>query len=126
MAPGDLEVSTDVRGDPDRRVAFVQVSGDVDLASAAELETALRSPECKASPAVVLDLRGVPFMDSSGLQVLLGAVREPGNRLVVVVGDGSAVARLFDLTGVAEHLEAVTTEQEALEAVALGERRAEA
>ncbi len=49
----------------------VVARGELDLASADDLRTVLRGPEAQAET-VVLDLRGVTFIDSSGLSVIVG------------------------------------------------------
>ncbi|HWL36415.1 MAG TPA: STAS domain-containing protein [Frankiaceae bacterium] len=48
------------------------LTGDVDLASAPELRTCLAGA-VERHPAVVVDLAGVEFMDSTGLGVLVAA-----------------------------------------------------
>ena len=58
---------------------------------------------------LVLDLREVTFLDSSGLRLLLRLderQRSNGNRMVLVQG-GRRVARVFELTGAGERLEMV-------------------
>jgi len=83
--------------------AVVAVSGELDLASAEQLREALRSPEAQA-PTVILDLRKVSFIDSSGLSVVVGEHRRATAadcRFAVAVGGAPAVQRLFDLSGLA-------------------------
>ena len=60
----------------------VRAAGEVDLETADALAAALRTATAGSEDAVVLDLIGVPFMDSSGLQVLFVASRQLGDRLV--------------------------------------------
>lgn len=63
----------------------VAVSGDVDLANAPELRTCL-ADAVERHPAVVVDLAGVEFMDSTGLGVLVAAhnrASAAGRRLVI-------------------------------------------
>ncbi len=94
-----LAVATERRGD----AAVVTVKGDVDLATAEELASAL-DPERQDAPALVLDLRHVPFMDSSGLAVVMRTADRLTERFAAVLEEGSPVERLFDLTGVLESL----------------------
>ena len=85
--------SFDVRCDVHDGVAVVVASGEIDLATSPELREALRLPECQAST-VVLDLRAVTFMDSSGLGVIVGQnkrAREDGFRFAVAVAGASEV-----------------------------------
>jgi anti-sigma B factor antagonist len=88
----------------DRHVAGIAVvlspRGDLDLATVGELERAL-GEAADSHELVVLDLRGVPFMDSSGLHTMIAAdlrMRELGGRLVVAPG-GEQIRRLLGLTG---------------------------
>lgn len=98
------------------RVAIVRASGDVDLASAGELRAALERARRDDPEAVVLDLSGVPFMDSSGLAVVIAAADQLGRRLFVVLAEGSPVAKLFAITGVSDSLQVTTSASEALAA----------
>jgi anti-anti-sigma factor len=80
--------------------------GELDLGSAGELERAL----AEADGDVLLDLRGLTFMDSTGVRVLLEAAEhgEPGLRIMPpasgdarVTIDESGIAPLLPL--VEEH-----------------------
>lgn len=51
----------------------LHVSGELDLATAPLLETHLEAAWASATPAVVLDLEGVTFLDSTGVRVILQA-----------------------------------------------------
>jgi anti-sigma B factor antagonist len=77
----------------------VVVRGEVDLASAPELDKTLGKFEGKE---VFVDLRKVEFMDSAGLRVLLthqARIQEHGGKLRLVVTEGP-VMRLLELAGI--------------------------
>ncbi|MGH8916487.1 MAG: STAS domain-containing protein [Acidimicrobiia bacterium] len=77
----------------------VAVRGEVDLATAPRLDTALKK---FSGQEVFLDLRGVDFMDSAGLKVLIShrhRIETSGGALRVVLGEGP-VMRLLELSGV--------------------------
>lgn len=79
----------------------VSVLGEIDMATAAELDRGLRSAQADAR-SVVVDLQRVPFMDSSGVRVLIEAhqqARSAGARLVILNGTGPA-HRTLAATGV--------------------------
>jgi anti-anti-sigma factor len=81
--------------------AVVVARGELDLRSAEELRELLHQPEAHA-PTVILDLRGVTFIDSSGLSVIVGENRRAITeqfRFAVAVGGARAVQRLFELSG---------------------------
>jgi anti-sigma B factor antagonist len=85
----------------------VAVSGELDLSSALTFEEEIRHIEdCSEAPLLVLDLRALKFMDSTGLRLILSAharAMKHGRKLVIVQG-GEAVRRIFRITGVIERL----------------------
>ena len=79
----------------------IVAAGEIDLASAPRVQSAI---EQFAGQEVVLDLRGVEFMDSAGLKVLLtqrSRLEDSGGALRLVIGEG-AVMRLLELTNVSD------------------------
>jgi anti-sigma B factor antagonist len=80
---------------------IIAVSGELDLASAAQLDEAIRSAE-GAPGWIVVDLEDLSFMDSAILTVLLMArlrARGNGHRLRFVRSRHDQVARLLSVTG---------------------------
>src|SRR5688572_4613841 len=91
------------------RVAVVALRGELDLAGAAALEQELARLDAESPDAVVLDLRNVDFMDSSGLRVVAVASRSAearGRRLALVRGSDQ-VMRVFEITRMRERLDFV-------------------
>jgi anti-anti-sigma factor len=79
----------------------LRLLGELDLASAKELKAALERVQAEAPPRTVVDLRGLGFIDSTGLSALVGAderAREAGRRLLLVRGP-APVQRVFEITG---------------------------
>jgi anti-anti-sigma factor len=77
---------------------WVQVAGELDIETSPQLEQTLREP---SSQLVVLDLRELAFMDSSGVHAIVNAsarARQLGRRLVLLRGPPD-VDRVFGLTG---------------------------
>jgi anti-sigma B factor antagonist len=93
----------------------VRAEGEVDLESAESLAASLRAAGEGAGP-VIVDMIGVPFMDSSGLRTLLVAVTELGERLALVVSPGSPVAHLLEIVQVRDRFEVHATVEDALRA----------
>lgn len=84
----------------------ISLSGELDLASSPALEDELGRVAQSDARLVVVDLRNLEFMDSTGLSVLVRAhqrAEENGRRLGLVNGS-QQVQRLLSLTGVAERL----------------------
>lgn len=84
----------------------VRLSGELDISSALALEEELRRIEDERPRVLVLDLRRLKFLDSTGLRLILAAharALKRGSRLTIVQGS-DAVRRIFRLTGVVERL----------------------
>ena len=86
--------------------AWVRPIGELDLDTAPLLEQQLAATRANGAHTVVLDLRGLTFMDSTGLRLVIRwdtAGREDGFEFAIVPGD-DVVQRVFRLTGMDEHL----------------------
>ena len=86
--------------------AVLAVGGEVDIATAPELRSAIDSVLDSGAVEVCLDLGGTSFMDSSGLHALFdGQVRASavGSRLTIICPPGP-IRRLFEVTGFADRL----------------------
>jgi anti-sigma B factor antagonist len=87
-------------------VAWVQPFGELDLDSVHRVEAALEGLRDEGCSSVVLDLRGLTFMDSTGLRLVIRwdiAARAGGFRFAIVPGT-EVVQRVFRLTGMDDHL----------------------
>jgi anti-anti-sigma factor len=99
----------ELKVEDDNGVARVVAGGELDLATAERLDEELKRQERGDPDLLVLDLRELTFMDSTGLRTVLAAdarARERDARLVIVRGPDE-VDRVFRLTRMDEHLEVV-------------------
>jgi anti-sigma B factor antagonist len=96
----DLEVARDGER------AIVRPSGDVDLATSGQLTAAVLGLLNHGCARVMLDLRAVTFLDSSGIRALVAVhqrAEELHVRLSVTLGGGQT-RRVLELTGLLDHL----------------------
>jgi anti-sigma B factor antagonist len=113
-ACGPLGLQVDIHpGAP----AVAEVSGEIDIASASWLRETLLLAIRRHGPAINVDLRGVTFLDCSGISALLATARRArleGGRMRVVRASAPArrVIRLLSLqdvlTSADDQAEAVT------------------
>jgi len=104
----------DVRSED--QTALVVVSGELDLASGPALEHELARALASRPRVLVIDLRELEFIDSTGLSILIKAhqrAQAEGRRFAVVKGP-SQVQRLLGLTGLEERLTLVDSPDEML------------
>jgi anti-anti-sigma factor len=81
--------------------------GELDLETAALLDEALVRAEGTATPRVVLDLRHLSYIDSTGVLLLVRAAersRADSNRLRIIGTPGGPVERLLARCGLREVL----------------------
>jgi stage II sporulation protein AA (anti-sigma F factor antagonist) len=91
-----------------RRTALVALRGELDMLTVSKVAEVLDGLEPQADGVrhVVLDLRGLTFMDSSGLHELIRQnefARSNHHNLAVVRGT-KAIERVLEVTGVKDHL----------------------
>src|SRR5438270_13158792 len=98
--PGPLRIDTRREGE----TLIVTLGGELDLASAPDLERELQEGEASGPARVVIDLSGLAFMDSTGLQALLRARERSssGSHSLVLRRGPHQVQRVFELTKTAE------------------------
>jgi anti-anti-sigma factor len=98
-----LDVHTEAQGDGVRIV----LTGELDISTAPRVEEELRRVEEGRPAVILLDLRELEFMDSTGLRVIVsadGRAREDDRALRLVRGP-EAVQRIFRVTRLDERLE---------------------
>ena len=99
----------EVTSERTRGGARVELQGELDMYSAGRLEQELEGLARDACQVVLLDLRRLEYVDSTGLAAILAAARragDDGRRLVVVRGPESIQWR-FRTTGIDRLLEMV-------------------
>ncbi len=92
----DLDFDLDVVRD-DHGNSRLTLRGELDLATVPRLEQAL----AEAGDDVVLDLRGLTFMDSTGVRVLLEAAEGHGPGLRMIAPERGEVRVTIEETGIA-------------------------
>jgi len=98
------------------RTAIVEVLGDIDLNRSQAFQQALLSLLDESPQRVVIDLSGVPYMDSSGvasLVKLLSRARKAGLGLSLV-GLQDRVRSVFEITRLDSVFDIRATQEEAL------------
>ena len=95
-----------IRTAPGADSCLVSLEGELDLESASTLELELRRLLDAGLASIAVDLEGLEFVDSTGLQSLVRIAREAADRdeIVSFTRPHGAVAKLFRLTGLSEAL----------------------
>jgi anti-sigma B factor antagonist len=102
VAPLRFDTTLSSAGD-----ALIALAGELDLSGAPDLDREIEqlagNPDVRR---VVLDLRGLDFLDSSGLRVVALAERRlsTGGRSLVLVRGNENVQRVFEITRMVERL----------------------
>jgi anti-sigma B factor antagonist len=106
----------DVHRVSDEATGIITAQGEIDLAGAPRLREALSDVLAAGCSRIVMDLRKVTFIDSTGLGVIVGAGKKAAglNGAVRIVCDDKRVLRLLSLTGISRSLTVTATPEEAL------------
>ncbi len=102
-----LRIDTQQRADR----LILELHGELDMATSPQLAEALEELAENGPTTVVLDLRGVSFLDSTGLKAIFSArntTQERGQQLAVTPGSPQ-VQRLLSLTRLGDHLTVIET-----------------
>ena len=103
-----MEILDVMSEDRDGLVHVARV-GELDLSTVAKVQEELRRVEASSPATLVVDLKKLTFLDSTGLRCIVTAderARAEGRRIVIVRGP-DAVQRVFAITRLEERLEMV-------------------
>jgi anti-sigma B factor antagonist len=92
---------------PARQLILIAPHGELDLATADELTAAIEGVVESGFADIVLDLRQLSFIDSTGLRLIIAQAARADARVRIIDGV-RPVARLFDLSGVRHKLPFLT------------------
>lgn len=100
--PSQLRIDTTPEGGAVR----VTLTGELDISGEQRFQEVLRAVEAGHPSRLLVDLRPLEFMDSTGLRLLIEAhtrARSAG-RPLDVIHNGGQVRQVFELTGVGKYL----------------------
>jgi anti-sigma B factor antagonist len=95
-----FEADISIRGDE----LWVLPRGDLDIAGAPELEETLSLALASDARAIVIDLRGLEFVDSTGLRALVQAQQGGGGDRISFVPGNDHVQSVFRIAGLLDEL----------------------
>ena len=83
-------------------VPVARLHGEIDASNVDDIGARLRSIVSNRSTALVVDLTGVSYLDSAGINLMFRLAEElrgHQQRMALVVREGSPIARMISLTG---------------------------
>lgn len=112
--------------DVDARTTVIAVDGEIHVSTAPEFSGVLAAAMQAGRTAIVLDLSGVMFIDSTGLSVLLNALRRltRAGGAMALVCQNPTVLRLFEITKLDSTFDIHADVEPALAAVQAATQRA--
>jgi anti-anti-sigma factor len=119
--PAPFEATADQLDDGIRVIA---VRGELDLSTASDLEGPLEDVVASADTAVLVDLCGCEFIDSTGIALIVRTWQRldqgadgDGSGRVVICSDNEQVRRVLEITGIELSIPIHRTRDEALAAL---------
>ena len=113
----DIKVNTRVLND---KAQAVEVQGEIDVYTSPRIKETINELIEKGHYQLVINLEGVRYIDSTGLGVLIGAlkkVREHNGRILLVCTNPQ-IKKIFNITGLVKIFEIFKDEDEALQILA--------
>jgi anti-sigma B factor antagonist len=113
MNIGDVQISTS------GSFVLARITGEVDLSNAHGIGQAVMRGTSRESAALVLDLSGLEYMDSAGIQIIYRLredLRARAQELRLVIPAESPAADALKLAGITSDFNIVQTADEALRA----------
>jgi anti-sigma B factor antagonist len=94
------------RVDRETDVVTIHLAGEVDLAAAPKVESAIDEALAGETSDIVIDVDGVTFLDSTGLRVLVAAhARCAGEgKSLTLFNPSVSVSRILEITGLGQTL----------------------
>lgn len=91
---------------PDAEKTQIKLAGEVDVSNADELRQALAGVFAQDTKALEIDMTNVPYIDSTGIGVLVGAAHRAADAKAVlhVTNPQRNVSRVFRMLGVESEL----------------------
>ena len=96
-----------VRTETDGGTLLIVVGGELDLASCTALELELAAAEKSDATRIVLDLSELTFIDSTGVALLVNAIRhsqQNADRLRIKPSGAIGVQRILEMTGIDDRM----------------------
>jgi anti-anti-sigma factor len=119
--PAPFEATADQLEDGVRVIA---IRGELDLSTASDLEGPLEDVVASGDAAVLIDLSGCEFIDSTGIALIVRAWQRldraadgDGDGRVVICNDNDQVRRVLEITGIELSIPIHRTRDEALAAL---------
>jgi anti-sigma B factor antagonist len=109
----DFEVSVDERAED---YSMISVRGEVDLHTAPKVQSAIERAAEGGSSAVVVDMSGIEFMDSTALSTFMRVkdALEKRDVSLRLATPSRAVDRIFDVTGFRDYFEVFPSREDAV------------
>lgn len=113
-----MTLVVDVERLPGQRAAL-RLSGEIDAYTAPQFREQMSEAEQAGPKGVIVDLRKVHYLDSTGLGVMMGGAKRAGARggRLALICTNEHLLRILDISGLAELLAVVRDEAGALRAL---------
>lgn len=103
LAPGEFRL----RAKADGGTHTIILEGELDLACAEEVELQLKAADRSEARQIVLDLEGLTFIDSTGVALLVEAIKrseQDSSRLRIKRSGAIGVRRVLKTTGIEDRM----------------------
>lgn len=104
----------DLKADYKPNATVIQIGGDLAIDSVDRLDAAVRDALMKSGNPIILDMKGLDFVDSKGAGFLLKLKEKVNGRQIVLAEVSPSVNNVLQRLSVSEHYKIHRTLEEAL------------
>jgi len=109
----DIQLGIQSSYEEKNKIAVVTITGELDLYSLDEFKTVLGTAEKSECTVILLDLRELEFIDSSGLGAIIGLQgRASKQNKKIVICPSEVVAQTLKLTGLHRVIRSVSSPED--------------
>lgn len=109
----DIKIETRALGDA---AQGIEINGEIDVYTSPKVKEIINELIEKGNYQLVINLEGVRYIDSTGLGVLIGALKKvrEKNGAINLVCNNPQIKKIFNITGLVKIFGIFKTEEEAL------------
>lgn len=117
-----MEMDLQIRVRKLREIPVIELNGEVDAYTCARLREAMISAIEDGGASLVVNMRAVDYIDSSGLGTLVGGLKRVAERKgkIALCCTNPQIRKVFDITGLVKVFPIYGSEEEAVEGILNG------
>ena len=110
-----MDIKVDTR-QVDKEISIVEVQGEIDVYTSSWVKEAIADFIQRGNYHIIINLEGVRYIDSTGLGVLIGALKRVREKegSISLICTNPQIKKIFNITGLVKIFQIYKSEEEAI------------